>query len=161
VHHPGRRLREHGVLFEPHRVHRRERGILRYRGYPIEELAERSTFIETAWLLIYGDLPRRDQIRQFSALLTQNENLHEDMKYHFEGFPSNAHPMAILSAMINASSCFYPGLMAAANRDRFDIHAARLISQVRTIAAFSFRKSRGLPIIYPNRSTNTRPTSCT
>ncbi|MBN2507342.1 MAG: citrate synthase [Verrucomicrobia bacterium] len=126
-----------------------ERGILRYRGYPIEELAERSTFIETAWLLIYGELPRRDQIRRFSDLLTENENLHEDMKYHFEGFPSNAHPMAILSAMINASSCFYPGLMGAANRERFDIHAARLISQVRTIAAFSYRKSRGLPIIYP------------
>jgi citrate synthase len=126
-----------------------EQGILRYRGYPIEELAEKSTFVETAWLLIYGELPKRDQIRQFSAMLTQNENLHEDMKYHFEGFPSNAHPMAILSAMINASSCFYPGLMAAANRDRFDIHASRLISQVRTIAAFSFRKSRGLPIIYP------------
>jgi citrate synthase len=126
-----------------------EQGILRYRGIPIEELAQQSTFVETAYLIIYGHLPDRAELRRFSELLTQNENLHEDMKYHFEGFPSNAHPMATLSAMINASSCFYPGLMGSANRERFDIHAARLISQVRTIAAFSYRKSHGLPIIYP------------
>ncbi|MHC1765616.1 MAG: citrate synthase [Verrucomicrobiia bacterium] len=128
-----------------------EKGILRYRGIPIEVLAQRSTFVETAYLLIYGNLPTRAQLGTFSELLTQNQNLHEDMRHHFEGFPPNAHPMAILSAMINASSCFYPGLMTAANRDRFDIHAARLLSQVRTIAAFSYRKSRGLPIIYPRR----------
>jgi citrate synthase len=126
-----------------------ERGILRYRGIPIEELAEKSSFVETAYLIIYGRLPTREEIRWFSDLLTENENLHEDMKFHFEGFPSNAHPMAILSSMINASSCFYPGLMGRANAGRFDIHAARLLSQVRTIAAFSYRKSRGLPIIYP------------
>lgn len=126
-----------------------EQGILRYRGIAIEELAEHSTFVETAYLLIYGRLPTRAELRRFSELLTQNENLHEDMKHHFEGFPANAHPMAILSAMINTSSCFYPGLMVAVNRDRFDVHAARLISQVRTIAAFSYRKSRGLPILYP------------
>ncbi|HNQ90273.1 MAG TPA: citrate synthase [Verrucomicrobiota bacterium] len=129
-----------------------ERGILRYRGVPIEDLAEQSSFIETAYLIIYGNLPTRAQLRRFSELLTDNENLHEDMKYHFEGFPSTAHPMAILSAMINASSCFYPGLNGPRNPERFDIHAARLISQVRTIAAFSYRKSRGLPIIYPKRS---------
>jgi citrate synthase len=128
-----------------------EKGILRYRGIPIEVLAQRSTFIETAYLLIYGNLPTRAQAAGFSDLLTQNQNLHEDMRHHFEGFPPNAHPMAILSAMINASSCFYPGLMTSANRERFDIHAARLLSQVRTIAAFSYRKSRGLPIIYPRR----------
>jgi len=126
-----------------------ERGILRYRGISIEELAEQSTFVETAFLLIYGRLPTRAEMRRFSDLLTENENLHEDMKFHFEGFPSTAHPMAILSSMINASSCFYPGLMGRANASRFEIHAARLLSQVRTIAAFSYRKSRGLPIIYP------------
>jgi citrate synthase len=126
-----------------------EKGILRYRGIPIEELAEKSTFIETAFLIIYGHLPNRTELKRFSDLLTQNQNLHEDMKHHFEGFPANAHPMAILSAMINASSCFYPGLMKTVNHDRFDVHAARLISQVRTIASFSYRKSRGLPIIYP------------
>jgi citrate synthase len=129
-----------------------EQGILRYRGIPIEQLAEKSTFIETAYLLIYGNLPSPTELAQLSAALTQNQNLHEDMRHHFEGFPSNAHPMAMLSAMINASSCFYPGLMVPANRERFDVHAARLLSQVRTIAAFSYRKSRGLPINYPKRN---------
>jgi citrate synthase len=129
-----------------------EEGILRYRGIPIEQLAESSTFIETAYLLIYGQLPSRTQLRQFSDLLTENQTLHEDMKYHFEGFPSTAHPMAILSAMINASSCFYPRLNGPRNAARFDVHAARLISQVRTIAAFSYRKSRGLPPIYPKKA---------
>lgn len=125
-----------------------EKGILRYRGIPIEELAEKSSFIETAYLIIYGALPNRAQLQRFSDLLTANQNLHENMKYHFEGFPSSAHPMAILSAMINAASCFYPDLMHGERGD-FDEHAARLISQVRTIAAFSYRQSVGRPIIYP------------
>ena len=130
-----------------------DKGILRYRGIPIEELAEKSTFVETAYLLIYGKLPAAAELQRFSNLLTQNENLHEAMKYHFEGFPSNAHPMAILSTMINASSCFYPGLsIGHPTAPFFDLHAARLISQVRTIAAFSYRKSRGMPIIYPKPS---------
>ena len=129
-----------------------EKGILRYRGIPVDELAEKSTFVETAYLLIYGHLPNKSAMGRFSKMLTQNENLHEDMKYHFEGFPSQAHPMAILSAMINASSCFYPGQMQRPTRDEFDEQAARLISQVRTIAAFSYRKSRGQPIIYPKPS---------
>src|ERR1700748_508774 len=85
-----------------------EKGILRYRGIPIEELAVKSTFIETAYLLIYGNLPNRPQLKQFSEALTQNENLHENMKHHFEGFPPGAHPMAILSSMINATSCYHP-----------------------------------------------------
>ncbi|MCX7886638.1 MAG: citrate synthase [Verrucomicrobiae bacterium] len=126
-----------------------ERGILRYRGIPIEELAQHSSFIETAFLLIYGRLPTRAELRRLSDLLTQNEMLHEDMKFHFEGFPPNAHPMAILSAMINASSCFHPRLLEGYNPEHFDVQAARLMSKVRTIAAFAYRKSRGLPIIYP------------
>jgi len=130
-----------------------EKGILRYRGIPIEELAEHSTFVETAYLLIYGHLPTEAELGRFSNLLTQNENLHEDMRHHFEGFPYNAHPMAILSAMINASSCYYPGMeMGQPTAPFFDQHAARLISQVRTIAAYAYRKSRGLPIIYPRPS---------
>ncbi len=126
-----------------------EKGILRYRGFPIEELAEKSTFIEAAYLLIYGHLPASQELRRFSELLTQNEMLHEDMKFHFEGFPPNAHPMAILSSMINAAGCFHPRLMEGYNAEAFELQAARLISKVRTIAAFSYRKSRGLPIIYP------------
>ena len=126
-----------------------EKGILRYRGIPIEELAEKSTFIETAYLLIYGHLPTSQELHRFSELLTQNEMLHEDMKFHFEGFPPNAHPMAILSSMINAASCFHPRLMEGYRPDNFERQSARLISKVRTIAAFAYRKSRGLPIVYP------------
>jgi citrate synthase len=127
-----------------------EQGILRYRGIPIEELAEKSTFIEVAHLIIFGRLPNSAELRQFSDLLTENELLHEGMRYHFEGFPPNAHPMAILSSMINAASCYYPELLSTSEmRQHFLIQAARLLSQVRTIAAFAFRKSRGLPFIYP------------
>ena len=126
-----------------------EKGILRYRGIPIEELAEKSTFIESAYLLIYGHLPTSIELRRFSDLLTQNEMLHEDMKFHFEGFPPNAHPMAILSSMINAASCFHPGLMEGYQPGNFELQSARLLSKVRTIAAFAYRKSHGLPIIYP------------
>jgi len=127
-----------------------ERGILRYRGIPIEELAEKSTFIEVAHLIIFGTLPTSAELRRFSDLLTENELLNEAMKHHFEGFPTHAHPMAILSSMINASSCFYPELLQEKLRpNSFVVQAARLLSQVRTIAAFAYRKSRGLPIIYP------------
>src|SRR6266404_1867518 len=88
-----------------------EKGILRYRGIPIEELAEKSTFVEVAHLLIMGKLPNSAELRRFSDLLTENELLHESMKHHFEAFPANAHPMAILSSMINAASCYYTRLM--------------------------------------------------
>src|SRR5512139_1058267 len=95
-----------------------EKGILRYRGIPIEELAEKSTFIEVAHLIIMGHLPNSAELRRFSDLLTNNELLNEAMKHHFEGFPTNAHPMAILSSMINAASCFYPELLTAGMREK-------------------------------------------
>jgi citrate synthase len=125
-----------------------EEGILRYRGYDIAELAEKSTFIETAYLLIYGALPTRPQLGEFSDLLTENQMLHEDMRHLFDGFPPTAHPMAILSAMINAASSYHPNIISK-REERFPWHAARLISQVRTIAAYSYRKAHGLPTIYP------------
>lgn len=128
-----------------------EKGILRYRGYDIAELAEKSTFIETAYLLIYGELPTAAELDGFSAMLTDYQMLHESMSHHFEGFPSTAHPMAILSAMINAASSYYPNLIDK-REERFPYHAARLISQVRTIAAYSYRKAHGLPINYPKTS---------
>ena len=128
-----------------------EKGILRYRGYDIAELAEKSTFIEVAYMLIHGDLPNRQQLAEFSDMLTANQMLHEGMRFHFEGFPTTTHPMAILSAMINASSAYYPNLIHR-REERFPYHAARLISQVRTIAAFSYRKAHGLPAIYPKTS---------
>lgn len=129
-----------------------DKGILRYRGIPIEELAEKSSFIESAYLIIYGHLPNRDELRHFSDLFTEHQFLHEDMKYHFESFPTGAHPMAILSAMINATSCFDDGLMRwqwGKGNTQFDSYAAKLMAQVRTIAAYSYRKSKGLPLIYP------------
>ena len=126
-----------------------EKGILRYRGIPIEELAEQSTFIETAYLLIYGKLPTRAELSRFSELLTEHQLIHEDMKFHFEGFPPNAHPMAILSSMINAAGCFHPEWLAPQGTQDFFTETALLLSQVRTIAAFAYRKSRGLPFIYP------------
>ena len=131
-----------------------EKGILRYRGIPIEELAEKSSFVETAYLVIYGNLPNHAQFRRFSDLLTDNQYLHEDMKFHFEGFPAGAHPMAILSAMINAASCFDEQIMRWqwSKTKEFDVCVAKLISQVRTIAAFSYRKSLGLPMIYPKKA---------
>ena len=127
-----------------------DQGILRYRGIPIEVLAEKSTFIEVAHLLIMGKLPTHAELKRFSDLFTANELLHEDLKHNFEGFPRSAHPMAILSSMINAASCFYPELLDTnMQKEHFEIESARLLSQVRTIAAFSYRKSRGLPINYP------------
>jgi citrate synthase len=126
-----------------------EKGILRYRGIPIEQLAEKSSFLETAYLIIYEKLPNHAELRQFSDLLAKHELMHEDMKVHFEGFPPNAHPMAILSSMINAAGCFYPDLLAPQEAQNFDSATAFIISQVRAIAAFAYRKSRGLPFIYP------------
>ena len=130
-----------------------EKGILQYRGYDIAELAAKSTFVETSYLLIYGELPTPTQLAEFSALLTDYQMLHEGLRFHFEGFPPSAHPMAILSAMINAASSYYPNMLSGKSRqERFPHHAARLISQVRTIAAFSYRKAHGLPVSYPKTS---------
>src|SRR3954453_8363831 len=126
-----------------------EKGILRYRGIPIEQLAERSTFVEVAWLLIYGRLPGRAELDRFSERLTRHAPLHEAFRHHFEGFPVDAPPMAMLSAMINTLACFPPRYVEM-NAEEVDEEAARLISKVRTIAAYSYRRSMGLPFIYPD-----------
>jgi citrate synthase len=132
-----------------------EKGILQYRGYDIAELAVRSTFIETAYLLIYGELPTKDQLDEFSQLLSQNQMLHADMRFHFDAFPPSAHPMSILSAMIHASSSYpSPVTHGKPAREVFPFHAARLISQVRTIATSSYRKAHGLPPSYPRSHLN-------
>jgi citrate synthase len=111
------------VPAERRHLHRRRAGHLRYRGIPIEELAEGSTFVETAYLIIFGHLPNSQELRRFSDQLTEHELIHEDMKYHFEGFPSNAHPMAILSSMINATACFYPECMSPYDPETFETEA--------------------------------------
>ena len=138
-----------------------EKGILRYRGIPIEELAEKSTFIETAQLLIFGKMPTEEQIHRFSERLTRNAPLHEGFKHHFEAFPVDAPPMAMLSAMINSLSCFHQQFIRIEDEDMFEEIAARLISKVRTIAAYSYRMSCGMPYISPDPKSNTSPTSCT
>ncbi len=126
-----------------------EKGILRYRGYPIEQVAEKSTFVETAYLLIYGNLPNATELNRFSTLLTRHSLLHEDMKHFFDGFPSTAHPMAVLSSMVCSLSTYYPDDIDFSNKDELDTTIARLISKVRTIAAYAYKKSIGQPFVYP------------
>ncbi len=127
-----------------------EQGILRYRGYPIEQIAANTTFPEVAWLLIWGELPTEEQLLRFRKLLTKHEMIHEGLQVHYEGFPANAEPMAVLSAMINACSCYHPDIMEMESEATFESAAARLLSKVRTIAAAAYKKSVGQPVIYPN-----------
>ncbi|RTZ62528.1 MAG: citrate (Si)-synthase [Gammaproteobacteria bacterium] len=129
-----------------------EKGILRYRGIPIEQLAQKSTFVETAQLLIYGELPTQKQTERFSELLSQHQRLHERVYKHFGNFPSESHPMAVLSSMINAVSCHHPDILEMEDEHTFDSAAARLISKVRTIAAGAFKTAHGEPITYPRPS---------
>ncbi len=129
-----------------------EKGILRYRGIPIEQLAEHSTFVETAYLLIYGNLPTEKELAHFSDRLTRHSLIHEDMKHFFEGFPSGAHPMAVLAAMVVSLGTYYPDALDVDNKDQVDVTIARLISKVRTIAAFAYKKSIGQPFVYPKNS---------
>lgn len=129
-----------------------EKGILRYRGYPIEQLARKSSFVETVMLLVFGELPTREERAAFRTMLGDSALLHEDLMHHFEGFPPNGHPMAILSAVINSLGAYNPDLLDIQTEAEFRKAVAKLVSKVRTIAAFSYRKSAGLPIIYPDPS---------
>jgi citrate synthase len=130
-----------------------EKGILRHRGYPIEQLAENSTFLETSYLAIYGELPTSEQLQQFRLKVQAHASIHTGMHHHFEGFPSGAHPMAILSSMLNSLGAYYPE-MSSNNREQdlahFDETAALLISKVRTIAAMTYRQKQGLPYVFPD-----------
>jgi citrate synthase len=129
-----------------------ERGILRYRGIPIEQLAENATFVEVAYLLIYGHLPKQAELSAFSELLTRHSMLHEDMKRFFDGYPGTSHPMAILSAMVTSLSTFYPAALSVKNKQEIDITIGRLVSKLRTIACYSYKKSMGQPFVYPKNS---------
>ena len=126
-----------------------ERGILRYRGYPVEELAEHSTFVETAFLLINGHLPTRKELTRFSVMLNDHSLVHEDMREFFENFPRRAHPMGILSSMVNALRAFYPELPERTEDEETDMMFTRLLSKVRTMAAMSYKISRGHKVVYP------------
>lgn len=123
-----------------------EKGILRYRGYPIEQLAKECDFVEVSWLLLYGELPNAEQLKKFRAQLTYHSMIHEDMKKFFEGFPNNAHPMAILSAMVASLSTYYP---ETETEEEHDENIVRLIAKVRTLATYAYKKSIGQPMTYP------------
>ncbi len=130
-----------------------ERGILRYRGIPIEELAEQATFMEAAYLLIYGALPTRKQLDAFQERVSDRALLHEDMKHFFHGYPSTAHPMAILSAMTCSLSTYEPALAKSnPGPEEIDTMIADLLAKAATIAAFSYKKSAGQPYVYPKSS---------
>ncbi len=126
-----------------------EKGILRYRGYPIEELAAKSRFVEVAYLLMYGELPTPKQLNDFSGLLNNSSLIHEDMRHFFLAFPNHAHPMAILTSMVASLSSFYPVPEDLGDDEERQI-IANLVSQVRTIAAFSYKKFIGEPVVYPS-----------
>ncbi|MGB6365152.1 MAG: citrate synthase [Thermoanaerobaculia bacterium] len=123
-----------------------EKGILRYRGYPIEQVATAASFAEVCYLLIYGDLPSREDYEEFRGLLSRHTLLHEDMKKFFEGYSTTAHPMAILSSMVGAVSTYYP---SAESDEDLNLNIIRLLAKTSTIAAFSYKKSIGQPFVYP------------
>ncbi|HTR54550.1 MAG TPA: citrate synthase [Kofleriaceae bacterium] len=127
-----------------------EQGILRYRGYPIEELAEQSDFVETSYLLIHGKLPTKAERAAFSTALTRHSLIHEDMHQFFAGYPPTSHPMAVLSAMVTSMSAYYPDSLD--RNSAIDLHITRILSKVRTIAAFAYKKSIGQPLMYPKNS---------
>jgi len=130
-----------------------EKGILRYRGYPIEELAGKISFTETAFLLLNGELPNKNEKEIFSKKLRKHANIHEDMKRFFDGFPLNAHPMATLSSMVTALSAFHPEANDE-DDDIVDSNIIKILAKVKTIAAYSYRKYNGLPFIYPDQELN-------
>jgi len=131
-----------------------EKGILRYRGYPIEQLAEQSTFLETSYLLIYGELPSKEQLEAFDNRLRRHTLLVEDMKKFFDGFPRDAHPMPVLSSAVSALGTFYQDSLNPFDEEQVEISTYRLLAKLPTIAAYAFRKSLGQPFLYPDNRYN-------
>ena len=128
-----------------------EKGILHYRGYPIEQLAEKSTFLETSYLLIYGELPTSSELANFTDTITRHSLIHEDLKAMFDAYPADAHPMATLSSMITTLSAFYPEMSSPDQTpEQINLSIARLIAKVTTLTAYSYKKSIGQPLLYPD-----------
>jgi citrate synthase len=127
-------------------------GILRYRGYPIDQLAENSTFLETSYLLIYGELPSKSELDAFTNRISRHTLLHEDLKRFFEGFPRDAHPMPVLSSAVSALSTFYQDSLDPFDEDAVELSTIRLLAKVPTIAAYAYKKSIGQPFLYPDNS---------
>lgn len=128
-----------------------EEGILRYRGFPVEQLAEYSSFVETAYLLINDQLPTQPQLQRFSVLLNDHSLVHEDMRHFFNNYPRRAHPMGILSSMVNALRAFYPEIPERSEEEEINMTVTRLLSKVRTMAAISYKISRGHKVVYPRQ----------
>lgn len=131
-----------------------DEGILRYRGYPIDELAEKSNFVETAFLLIYGNLPSASEYEEFETMIRRHTMVHEDFKTFFDGFPRDAHPMAVLAASVSAMSTFYSDSLDPFDDRQVEISTFRLLSKVPTLAAYAFKKSKGEPFMYPQNKLN-------
>ncbi|MGN5238723.1 MULTISPECIES: citrate synthase [unclassified Rhodococcus (in: high G+C Gram-positive bacteria)] len=129
-----------------------EKGILRYRGYPIEQLAEKSTFIEVSYLLIYGELPTTEQLDVFTDQIRRHTLLHEDLKRFFDGFPRNAHPMPVVSSAVNALSAYYQDALDPDDPEQVELSTIRLMAKLPTIAAYAYKKSVGQPFLYPDNS---------
>jgi citrate synthase len=127
-------------------------GVLRYRGYPIEVLAEHSTFLETSYLLIYGDLPTSGQLERFTDSIRIHTLLHEDLRRFFDGFPPDAHPMPVLSSAVSALSTFYYDSLNKYDHDQVELSTVRLLAKLPTIAAYAYKKSIGQPFLYPDNS---------
>ena len=127
-------------------------GILRYRGYPIEQLAEKSTFIEVSYLLIYGELPTAGQLAEFTTKIQRHTLLHEDLKRFFDGFPRNAHPMPVVSSAVNALSAYYQDSLDPLDHEQVELSTIRLLAKLPTIAAYAYKKSVGQPFLYPDNS---------
>ncbi|MFE9694596.1 citrate synthase [Micromonospora sp. NPDC005806] len=127
-------------------------GILRYRGYPIEQLAEKSSFLEVSYLLIYGELPTQAQLTEFSERIRRHSLLHEEMRRFFDGFPRDAHPMAVLSSAVSAISTFYQDSLDPFDSDHVEMSTVRLMAKVPTIASYAYKKSIGQPLLYPDNS---------
>ncbi|MGG7666653.1 citrate synthase [Dyadobacter sp. BHUBP1] len=126
-----------------------EEGVLNYRGYSIEDLAEKSSFLEVAYLLIYGELPTEKQFAEFEHEIRTHTLVNEDMRKIFEGFPVNAHPMGVLSSLVSAMSAFYPDANAQNSEAETQLHIIRLLAKLPTIATWSYKKSQGHPVNYP------------
>ncbi|HJL94984.1 MAG TPA: citrate synthase [SAR324 cluster bacterium] len=126
-----------------------ENGVLQFRGYPIEQLAAKSTFLEVSYLLIHGELPNKLQLEGFIDRVSWHSMIHEDMRHFFDGFSQNAHPMVILSSMISSLSAYYVEASGKASIENLELNSARLIAKVTTIAAFAYKKSVGQPFVYP------------
>ncbi len=127
-------------------------GVLRYRGYPIEQLAEHSTFLEVSYLLIYGELPTENQLDTFVDGIRRHTLLHEDLKRFFEGFPRDAHPMPVLSSAVSALSTFYQDSLNPFDSEQVELSTVRLLAKLPTIAAYAYKKSMGQPFLYPDNS---------